>query len=297
MLTISTAGVRGESPLWELREKALALPSARRDGCDVTARSDDGQFALMEWSLDDDMDPSDMRLVKAANPLSIHTEESLRERHDSPSTISSEWRRFACDLWVERSEVEQVIDPVTWLNLTSADVNALPPLVLSVDATMDREASAVGLAGYVDDAGERALVDVAEHGAGLGWAIETVVSLAGRWEVLGVVVDPGGPAGSLIPRLKEYGLQVIETSMREVAQASNGFYDAIAEGTLVHRGSEPLTASVMGAVRRPLSQSWAFDRRKAISDPSPLMAATLAHWGLLAHGPISQAAFDAIGAS
>ncbi len=45
-------------------------------------------------------------------------------------------------------------------------------------------------------------------------------------------------------------------------------------------------------MKRPLSQSWAFDRRRAISDPSPLMAAVLAHFGLLAHGPMSQAAFD-----
>jgi hypothetical protein len=107
-----------------------------------------------------------------------------------------------------------------------------------------------------------------------------------------VVVDPGGPAASLIPRLEEFGLLVHHTSARDLAQASGLFYDAIAQGALRHGDSGPLNQSVQGAVKRPLTQSWAFDRRKALADPSPLMAAVLAHWGLLTHGPISAAALD-----
>ena len=74
--------------------------------------------------------------------------------------------------------------------------------------------------------------------------------------------------------------------------ACTGFVDAVNGATLRHHGSAPLNASVAGAVKRSLAQSWAFDRRKAISDSSPLMAATLALWGLRARGPISQAALD-----
>ena len=85
---------------------------------------------------------------------------------------------------------------------------------------------------------------------------------------------------------------MIETSTREVAQACTGFYDAIQEGRLRHPDSAPLNASVAGAVKRMLAQSWAFDRRKAIGDPSPLMAAVLAYHALVAHGPMSARAFD-----
>ena len=108
----------------------------------------------------------------------------------------------------------------------------------------------------------------------------------------GVVCDEGGPAGSLAGRLEEYGLEVISPSTREVSMACTGFVDAVNGATLRHHGSAPLNASVTGAVKRSLAQSWAFDRRKAISDSSPLMAATLALWGLRARGPISQAALD-----
>ena len=291
MLTISTAGIRGESPLWDLRERALALPSARRDGCHVTAHSDDGQFALMEWSLSDDMNPDDMGVVKEANPLSIHTLGSLRERHDSPSTIPSEWKRFGCNMWVERAEVEAVIDTATWLGLADAKATPLMPVCLSVDATMDRQASAIGIAGFIDAAGERPVVDLVEHGSGIGWVVERIVGLCDGLDVLGCAVDGGGPAASLIPRLQEYAIEIFEPSTREVASACTDFHDMVVEGTLRHRGSAPLTASVGGAVKRPLSQSWAFDRRKSISDSSPLMAGVLALWGLRARGPISASAF------
>jgi hypothetical protein len=292
MVTISTAGVRGESPLWDLRERALALPSARRDGCFVTARSEDGQFVLTEFSVPEDGDVDDMGLVSQANPASWHTVESLRERHDSPSTVASEWRRFACNVWCERAEVEAVIDAMAWQGAIDMRAQPIAPLFFSVDAAMDRSSAAIGVAGFVDDAGEVAFVDITDHAAGLGWAAERVIELCERHGDAAVVVDGGGPAASLIPRLAEFGLTVIEPSTREVAAACTGFADAIADGTLKHGASAPLTASVGGAVRRSLAQSWAFDRRKAISDPSPLMAATLALWGLRVHGPISQRAYD-----
>jgi type IV secretory pathway protease TraF len=293
MLTISTAGIRGESPLWDLRERALALPSARRDGCRVTAHSADGQFALMEWSLSDGMDPDDMGVVKGANPLSIHSVASLRERHDSPSTIPSEWKRFGCNMWVERAEVEAVIDGPTWAALLDTEASPLPPLCLAIDSTMDQSAAAVAIAGFVDERGERALVDLVEHGSGLAWSLERVVELSRRHETTGCVVDPGGPAAALIPRLEERAINVIQTSTREVSMASTGFLQAVTSGTVCHRGAEPLTASVQGAVKRSLAQTWAFDRRRSLADPSPLMAAVLALYGLQAYGPIGQGAFDA----
>jgi phage terminase large subunit-like protein len=144
MVTISTAGVRGESPLWELRERALALPSARRDACLLTARSDG--FARTEWSVPDDGDPDDIELVKQANPASWHTLQSLRERHDSPSTIASEWKRFACDLWVERAEVEAVFDAGMWTGLVDTHAQPLTPSCFAIDATMDRSSAAIAVA-------------------------------------------------------------------------------------------------------------------------------------------------------
>jgi hypothetical protein len=143
-------------------------------------------------------------------------------------------------------------------------------------------------AALLDD--ERALVDVVLHQSGIAWVVEALVDLCRRHDPLCVVIDGGGPAGPVIPRLQQYALPIIEPTTRDVAGACGGFYDEVSNATLTHRGSEPLTASLSGAVKRNLSQAWAFDRRRAINDPSPLMATTLALRGLRTHGPLSTAA-------
>lgn len=285
MLTISTAGIREESPLWPVRERALAF-GAERDGVRLSA--DGPGFALRELSAPADADWRDMNVAGSVNPLV--TREQLELRFDGSETP---WRRFTLNQWVDRSELATVIDTTTWMGLVDMQAPALPPVCLAVDATMDRDCAAIGVAAFVDDRSEVALVDVAEAGSGIAWVIDKVVLLAERYETVGVTIDPGGPAASLIPRIQEYGVPVIEVTTREVAQACTGFFDAVVAGDrLRHRGSPVLDASVQGAVKRPLSQSWAFDRRKHVGDPSPLLAATLAHFGLLKRGPMSQTAFE-----
>ena len=203
-----------------------------------------------------------------------------------------DFRRFSANQWVERRELEAVFDGGTWMGLVDVHAHPLAPACFGIDAAMDRSSAAIAVAAFTDEAGETPLVELCEHGSGIGWTLERIVALSERHENVGVVIDAGGPAASLIPRVQEFGLEVIEPTTREVASASTGFYDAVAAGTLRHRGSAPLDMSVGGAVKRPLSQSWAFDRKKSLADSSPLMAAVLAHHGLLTRGPISQAALD-----
>jgi Phage terminase-like protein, large subunit len=286
---ISTAGVKGEGLLWAMREKALEL-GARRDGAYLGLRTPG--FAWHEWSLPEDADFRDLDPLPISNPAPWVTVDLLRERFESPSMTDVDYRRFSANQWVERRELASVFDTGTWAGLVDTLSQPLPPLCFSVDASMDRSSAAIGVAGYIDQDGEIALVDCAEYGAGTAWPVERLLQLSERHESIGVAVDPGGPAASLIPRLQEFGLTVIETTTREIAMACTGFYDVTSNGTLRHRNSEPLNASVAGAVKRSLSQSWALDRKKALSDPAPVMAAVLAHFGLRTHGPISQAALE-----
>lgn len=158
---ISTSGVRGQGLLWAMRERALEL-GAERDGAYVALRTD--RFAWLEWSLPEGADHRDVEAVKACNPAPWVSLELLRERFESPSMTDVDWRRFSANQWVEKHEVGAVIDGGTWLGLLDGRAEALPPVCLSVDATMDRSSSAVGIAAFTDHAGEVPLVDVAEHG-------------------------------------------------------------------------------------------------------------------------------------
>lgn len=286
---ISTAGIAGEGLLWQMREKALEL-GAKRDGAYLGLQTEG--FSWHEFSLPKGADFRDLAQVKACNPASWVTQELLRERFESPSMTDVDYRRFSCNAWVERRELASVFDTSTWMALVDPHSQALPPLAFAADASMDRSSAAIGVCGYLDQEGERPLVDVTDFGAGTGWVVERLVDLSARHENVGVVIDPGGPAASLIPRVQEFGLEVLEVSTREVAQACGGFFDAVSNGTLRHRGNAPLDTSIAGAVKRSLAQSWALDRKKSIADPAPAMAAVLAHFGLLTHGPISQRAYD-----
>jgi hypothetical protein len=98
------------------------------------------------------------------------------------------------------------------------------------------------------------------------------------------VVDPGGPAGSLIPDLEDeengLGVEVVQPKARDVANACGQFYDAVTEQTLSHLDQAPLATALAGAQKRPLGDAWAWARRGVNVDISPLVAGTLAKWGL-----------------
>ena len=74
---------------------------------------------MHEWALLDDDDVDDMRIVKMANPASWQTRELLRERHDSPSMLAWQWRRFACGIWVGAES--WWITPAVWAPLATTD--------------------------------------------------------------------------------------------------------------------------------------------------------------------------------
>jgi hypothetical protein len=76
------------------------------------------------------------------------------------------------------------------------------------------------------------------------------------------------------------GVEVVQPKVREIAAACGQFYDAVTEQTLSHLDQAPLASALAGAQKRPLGDSWAWARRGVGVDISPLVAVTLAKWGL-----------------
>jgi hypothetical protein len=93
------------------------------------------------------------------------------------------------------------------------------------------------------------------------------------------VVDGSGPAGSLIPDLEKAGLTVHPVTSRELIDACGGFYDAVLESKIRIRRNPKLDEAAAGAARRRVGDAWAWTRKSAAADISPLVAATLAIWG------------------
>jgi hypothetical protein len=74
--------------------------------------------------------------------------------------------------------------------------------------------------------------------------------------------------------------RIYAINMRDAGQACGLLYDAVAQGRLRHLGTPELAAALDGAVKRPLGDAWAWSRKSSSVDISPLVAATLALWGL-----------------
>jgi Phage Terminase len=286
MFGISTAGVREQGLLWVMRERAIEL-GAVRDGSRLSLRG--ARFAWHEWSLPDGENPHDLEAVARANPAPWVTAELLRERHDSPSMTEPDWLRFSCNRWIDQLELESVVPMLGWQGLLDEQSSALDPVCFALDLSWDRATAAIAAAGWRADG--LLHVELVEAALGTAWTVERLVQLTAAHDNVGVAVDPGGPAGALVPRLEEYGLVLHPTTTRALAQSCGLLLDAITEGRLRHRGQAELTHSLAGATKRPLAESWAFNRKASLSDPTPAIASALALWGFTSHGPVSESAF------
>ena len=106
-----------------------------------------------------------------------------------------------------------------------------------------------------------------------------------------MVIDPGGPARQVIDAAEVAGLAIAKPAVRDVAGACGQFTDLCRDGGLRHLGQGELTASVAQAVKHEFGSLWAWERKAP--NAAPVMAATLALWGLGKYGP--GGAYDAAG--
>jgi hypothetical protein len=128
-------------------------------------------------------------------------------------------------------------------------------------------------------------VEVVAHGVGHDWAAPRAAQLQ-RHRPIDWIIDPGGPAGALLPDLQAHGLEPRQMSARDLGQACEAFAAAVNEKGVRHLDDPALNRAVASAGRREIGDGlWAWSRRKSESDISPLVAATGAYWGLSVSPP------------
>ena len=146
------------------------------------------------------------------------------------------------------------------------------------DVTPDRSRSAIGVAGKRPDGLTH--IELVEHKRGTGWVAPRMAELLSKHETVGVVCDGVGPAASLLGAMDDHDIEVDVLTAREYGQACGRFYDAVTEKTLRHLGDNALEMAVRGAAKRPLGDAWAWSRKTSSVDISPLVAVTLALFGV-----------------
>ncbi|HEY9394456.1 MAG TPA: hypothetical protein VIP58_09955, partial [Nocardioides sp.] len=246
-----------------------------------------------EWSVDphraecgpactEHADPDDPAAWAEANPalgIRITAEHVRNERLSMGSGGIFERERLGVgDYPVDGAETWQVIGEDAWRALADSQSEPDGPIAMAIDATPERSHAAIAVAGPWRGGTH---VEVIEHRPGLGWVVERAKELHERHKPRCWVVDGGGPAGSLIEDLAdELGVEVVQPKARQIAAATGQLFDAVAEQSISHLDQPPLAVALAGAQKRPLGEAWAWARRGVSVDISPLVAVTLAKWGL-----------------
>jgi len=243
---------------------------------DIEDKNLSGSLALFDWSAEPNCALDDRAEWAQANPALGYriSEDAIRSAMEiDPEHV---FRTEVLCQWVDTAP-DAVFAPNQWDALTDSTSVMLDPVCFGVDVSLDRSWSAISVAGRRDDGLTH--VELVDYRRGTSWVVERVRELVERWSPGAVVVDAGGPAGSLLADFETARVPVVLTSARDVAQACGGFFDAVDGGFIRHLGQSDLSAAALSARRRPLGDAWAWARKSSTDvDISPLVSATLAHW-------------------
>lgn len=237
---------------------------------------------MVEMSADADADPDDRAQWRKANPSypSRTPEESmLRMRANLGSDDA--WLREALGVWAPVGS-EQVIDPESWRLQADAASMAVDRLSLGVDVSPDRSQAAVSLAGQRFDGGWH--VELDEHRRGVEWVPAWLQGRCERNAIHAVVLDElSGLVEKRNGRHYVVGTNIVVTLAaaegRDMAIACAKFFDGIMDGTLFHTDQPQVNLALSHASKRALGAGWAWNRRTAASDITPITSETLALWG------------------
>ncbi|WP_406398799.1 terminase [Streptomyces uncialis] len=291
-----------ENPqLWYLGSAGIGSPSVqlgrlrRRALAAIEAGVPDPSLAYLEWSVDPHVDEcprgctthdsaDDPAAWAKANPSLGHliSHEFVRNERASlgSSGIYERERLGVGDYPSDEADTWQVIGEDVWRALADASSKAEGAVAFAIDMTPERSHTSIGVAGTWRGGTH---VEVVENRPGTGWLLDRAAELHERHRPRCWVIDPGSPAGSLIGDLEErLGIEVVKPKAREMAAACGQLYDAVTEQAVSHIDEAPLAAALAGAQKRPLGDAWAWARRLVSVDISPLVAVTLARWGLSA---------------
>jgi len=161
------------------------------------------------------------------------------------------------------------------------DANSAPTTrpVLAIDVAPKSKSAAIVACMYRPDGLPH--IEVVAHAPGADWVVARAVELKSRHRPLDWVLDPAGPAGALLPKLREAGIEPREMTTREVGQACEAFSQAIDAQEVRHLGDLVMARAIAGAAERDIGDGlWAWSRRRSDADICPVVGATEAFWKL-----------------
>lgn len=258
----SSAAMTNSEQLHLVRKRALAATDSR--------------LAYLEWSAPEDCDPYDKRNWVLANPaLGYRIAEEFIEA-ESQALTEEAFRRERLSIPDEMLG-EAIISQQLWDSCRDRGSKPAGKLTFAVDMRLDRSAASISVASRREDG--LIHVEVIENREGTSWIVPRLQELVRKWRPGQLLLDAGGPAGSILRDLQDLGIEPKLVGLREFAQACGAFYDSVVNNELRHLGQPTLDAAISGAVRRKVGDLWTWNRAGEV-DTSPLVSSSIAFWGV-----------------
>ena len=236
----------------------------------------------LEIAADRGSDPDDRSQWPIMNPsypkrTPLESMERLRENLGDDDS----WNREGRGIW-DALDSSRVIDEDSWNRQRDAASMPIDRLSLAIDVAPDRSTASVSLAGQRADG--RWHVELDDSRKGVDWVIPVVKAYAEKNRLHAVVVDE--MSGLVEKRRDRYyliGTDVLVTLAgaegRDMVIACAKFYDGIMDGSVIHTDQPQVNVALSVARKRPLQGGWAWNRKDAASDITPVVSETLALWG------------------
>lgn len=296
--TLSAKSITGNPQVWYT---ASAVDQWIHDHGLVLARvreralgGDDPSLAYFEWSIDCE-NPEDVTDERALDPaewaranpglgIRISAEHvALEQRAMDGRTFAVE--RLGVGDWPSSDGLGvAVFEFNAWRQQADMDSAVVGKSQIAFDVTPDRSYGSIGRAGVREDGKKH--VELVERSRGTGWMVDRLMELAEEFDCREPICDGAGPAGSLIPKLEREGLRPKVLTAKEHAQACGSFFDEFEDDHQRHVPDPDLDAAVKGAAKRSLGDAWAWSRKSAAVDISPLVVITVASWGIETSKPV-----------
>ena len=277
---LPTLSARPNPQLWYTSSAPLTSSEVLRKLCLRGREGSSPALAYFEFCARHDQSSDDREAWRAANPaLGIRVSEEFVENEFHASADESGFRRERLGIWFE-DETQAVIESDVWKSLADPQSRIEGARAFAVDVSPDRKWTSIAVSGRRAD-GERH-IEIVDRNHGTRWVVPRLLELVEKWKPIALLLDPAGPAGRFVADLEEAGVEFTAVGARDVAQACGLFYDStMGDDVPVHHIDQPsLNAAVAAGTQRPLGDAWAWNRKSAADDISPLVASTLALWAV-----------------
>jgi hypothetical protein len=233
-----------------------------------------------EWSATDASPLDDRAVWVEVNPGLITGRLLWSEIEDERGQFSDEgFGRERLGLW-SNVGLSPVIDSTTWRLRGDPLARPVGQYAYGIDVSPDRQTASIGMAAWTADGG--LFVEWVEGRNSADWVVAVAELINKAKSPRCFVVDKASPASGFAAQLIEKQIPTVVTSANDYANACARFYDATMSGLLVHLDQPTLNVALSKASKRDIGAEglWAWNRRKADSDITPLVAVTLAIHGL-----------------